>query len=159
MISSSRADLISRSSKLQMYPDVWIGSCKFKKRTEVWKQSNHATPPAVWTLTSGSRFLKTYILVFSIMENKSGLSFAHFMSQTSLRSNFDGSPADGWAPASSSNRVITPAMSIMARRLQTVRFCFKQLQHICTAHTSKVPYSIWYSPSVAVEWQIVWSVV
>lgn len=33
MISSSRADLISRSSKLQMYPDVCIGSCKIKKGT------------------------------------------------------------------------------------------------------------------------------
>lgn len=32
MISSRRADLISRSSKLQMYPDVWIGSWKFMKR-------------------------------------------------------------------------------------------------------------------------------
>lgn len=30
MISSRRADLISRSSKLQMYPDVWMGSWKFK---------------------------------------------------------------------------------------------------------------------------------
>lgn len=77
-------------------------------------------------LTSGSKFLKTYILVFSIMANRSGLSFAHFMSQTSLRSNLDGSPADAWFPvlssvkerASRSNKVSTPAMSIIARRLK-----------------------------------------
>lgn len=83
-------------------------------------------------LTSGSRFLKTYILVFSIMANRSGLSFAHFMSQTSLRSNLDGSPADAWLPTRSSveertsrsNKVKTPAMSIIARRLKKTIITF-----------------------------------
>lgn len=88
-----------------------------------------------WTLTSGSRFLKTYILVFSIMANRSGLSFAHFMSQTSLRSNLDGSPAAAWFPVMSSeeartsrsNKVSTPAMSIMARRLRKIIHLMLQL--------------------------------
>lgn len=77
-------------------------------------------------LTSGSRFLKTYILVFSIIANRSGLSFAHFMSQTSFRSNLDGSPADAWFPSSPderpsrSNKVNMPAMSIMAKRLKII---------------------------------------
>lgn len=143
MISSSRTDLISRSSKLQMYPDVWIGSCFFLRykpllqqllnpyfvstRQSSWQSWTIQLINIIitWALTSGSRFLKTYILVFSIMENRSGLSFAHFMSQTSLRSNLDGSPADAWFPAlspvevrtSRSNNVSTPAMSITARRL------------------------------------------
>lgn len=174
MISSSRADLISRSSKLQMYPDVWIGSCKFMKgirvkicikgtSTKIVSQCNTTS----WTPTSGSRFLKTYILVFSIMENRSGLSFAHFMSQTSLRSNLDGSPAGGWvllvssaeAPASRSSKVITPAMSIMARRLKKTTFHLKRPQGIRSAHMLNVPNKSWCSPRVAVEWQIVWSVV
>ena len=49
--------------KLQMYPADRIGS-------------------------SGSMFLKMYILVFSIIANRSGLSVAHLMSHTSFRSNF-----------------------------------------------------------------------
>lgn len=138
MISSSRTDLISRSSKLQMYPDVWIGSCFFLKIQSIIatvyinvyiatvRQCSWHTN--TWTFTSGSRFLKTYILVFSIMANRSGLSFAHFMSQTSLRSNLDGSPAAAWFPVMSSeeartsrsNKVSTPAMSIMARRLRKI---------------------------------------
>lgn len=76
-------------------------------------------------LTSGSRFLKTYILVFSIMENRSGLSLAHFISQTSLRSNLDGSPAvdppsasPDEARGSTSKNVNTPVMSIIASRLE-----------------------------------------
>ncbi len=139
MISSSRTDLISRSSKLQIYPDVWIGSCFFKIQyiiatvakcsfSDNKKIQLTVTSTNTWVLTSGSRFLKTYILVFSIMANRSGLSFAHFMSQTSLRSNLDGSPAYAWFPvlssvearASKSNKVSTPAMSIMARRLKKI---------------------------------------
>lgn len=139
MISSRRADLISRSSKLQMYPDVWIGSWKFMKgiiKVISMKRVTQCNSRS-WRLTSGSRFLKTYILVFSIMENRSGLSLAHFMSQTSLRSNLDGSPAGGWlllasseeAPASRSSRVITPAMSMTARRLKKTTFTLPSALH------------------------------
>lgn len=46
MISSRRADLISRSSKLQMYPDVWIGSWKFIKRNNN-KRNKHEKSPSV----------------------------------------------------------------------------------------------------------------
>lgn len=173
MISSSRADLISRSSKLQMYPDVWMGSCQFMKGIRV-KMSIKGISTEIdtdcsstsWALTSGSRFLKTYILVFSIMENSSGLSFAHFMSQTSLRSNLAGSPAGGWVllvsseepAASRSSKVITPAMSIMARRLKKSDIWLKAT----TAERTRwrcLPTRTWCSPGVAVEWQIVWSVV
>ncbi len=82
-------------------------------------------------LTSGSRFLKTYILVFSIMENRSGLSLAHFISQTSLRSNLDGSPgvdppsaSPDEARVSTSKNVNTPVISIIASRLKKY-ICFK----------------------------------
>lgn len=82
--------------------------------------------------TSGSKFLKTYILVFSIMANKSGLSLAHFMSQTSLRSSFSCSPASccptlSAARASRSRKVSTPARSMIARRLQKNREKIRQL--------------------------------
>ncbi len=86
-------------------------------------------------LTSGSRFLKTYILVFSIMENRSGLSLAHFISQTSLRSNLDGSPgvdppsaSPDEARVSTSKNVNTPVISIIASRL--IKYiCFKTNSH------------------------------
>ncbi len=86
-------------------------------------------------LTSGSRFLKTYILVFSIMENRSGLSLAHFISQTSLRSNLDGSPgvdppsaSPDEARVSTSKNVNTPVISIIASRLKK-DICFKTNSH------------------------------
>ena len=60
--------LISRSLKIQMYPALMIGS-------------------------SGSKCLKMYILVFSIIAKRSGLSTAHFMSQTSFRSKRINSPS------------------------------------------------------------------
>ena len=47
--------------------------------------------------TSGSSPLNTYILVFSIIANNSGLSSAHFMSQTSFLSNLGcASPSLGY---------------------------------------------------------------
>lgn len=118
-------------------------------------------------LTSGSRFLKTYILVFSIMANRSGLSLAHFMSHTSLRSNLDGSPAATWFPAASSgeeveeerasrsSRLSTPAMSMMARRLQ------RREEDVTGRRAAAVPGagSDWLLPGVAVEGQVVRPVV
>lgn len=73
--------------------------------------------------TSGSKFLKTYILVFSITANKSGLSLAHFISQTSLRSSLSCSPITCCpvllvTRASKSKKVKTPERSMMATRLQ-----------------------------------------
>ena len=60
--------LISRSSNLQIYPALKIGS-------------------------SGSKCLKMYIRVFSIIANRSGLSDAHFISQTSFLSKRTNSPS------------------------------------------------------------------
>lgn len=103
------------------------------------------------------------------MANRSGLSFAHFMSQTSLRSNLDGSPADAWFPVllsveartSRSNKVSTPAMSIMARRLRKIIVTFyvtvlqmwiykiKQLSHLCLSWLTIDICSIWLTQLLA----------
>lgn len=77
----------------------------------------------LFTFTSGSKFLKTYILVFSITANKSGLSLAHFISQTSLRSSLSCSPITCcpvllMTRASKSKKVKTPERSMIATRLQ-----------------------------------------
>lgn len=124
--------------------------------------------PRLALLTSGSRFLKTYILVFSIMANRSGLSLAHFMSHTSLRSNLDGSPAPAWFPAASSggeveveerasrsSRLSTPAMSMMARRLR------RREEDVTGRRAAGVPAAggDWLLPGVAVEGQVVRPVV
>lgn len=53
MISSSRTDLISRSSKLQMYPDVWMGSCFLNKQITLTKNNINVSAVQVGASTSG----------------------------------------------------------------------------------------------------------
>ncbi len=67
--------------------------------------------------SSGSMFRNTYILVFSIMANRSGLSVAHFMSHTSLRSNFKMSPSFPPREPSRSRNCSRPLTSMMARQV------------------------------------------
>ena len=101
--------LISRSLKIQIYPALIIGS-------------------------SGSKCLKMYIRVFSIIANKSGLSSAHFISQTSFLSNRISSPSrpppewicvssrpPPWLPSRSKN-CKSPVTSMIDRHLKSKKY-------------------------------------
>ena len=75
--------------------------------------------PAERIGSSGSMFLKMYILVFSIIAKSSGLSTAHFMSQTSFLSNLlvETVVDEADAPRSSTNWS-SPVTSIIDKQLE-----------------------------------------
>ena len=91
--------------------------CQNKKKFYKNFKSHLQMYPADTIGSSGSRFLKMYILVFSIIAKRSWLSLAHFMSQTSLRSNLTRSPSLPRVPSRSKN-CSSPVTSMMDKSLK-----------------------------------------
>ena len=94
--------LISRSSNLQIYPALKIGS-------------------------SGSKCLKMYIRVFSIIANRSGLSDAHFISHTSFLSKRTNSPS--FPPLTQKKKKLIVGFKVIWKKYI---ICLSSFHIICT---------------------------